>query len=199
MRIVKTTLTARNLELSDQLRARIERKLRRLDRIAHPDAEASIELIAHASHSAEESHVAEVTLVSNGSVVRSTSAGSTPLAAFDLVLDKVERQMVRSKERPRSVRDRAADAANAALTAPSAGEQAEADELEDATPSVVKIKRFDMVPMFEEDAISRMEELGHAFFVFLNAETEAVAIVYRRRDGSFGLIEPVVDRRDISR
>jgi putative sigma-54 modulation protein len=198
MRIVKTTLTARNLELSDQLRARIERKLRRLDRIAHPDAEASIELIAHASHSAEESHVAEVTLVSNGSVVRSTSAGATPLAAFDLVLDKIERQMVRSKERPRSVRERAADAANAALNAPSAGEQTEPEE-GDATPSVVKIKRFDMVPMFEEDAISRMEELGHAFFVFLNAETEAVAIVYRRRDGSFGLIEPVVDRRDISR
>jgi putative sigma-54 modulation protein len=59
-------------------------------------------------------------------------------------------------------------------------------------PSVVRIKRFDMVPMFEEDAIARMEELGHAFFVFLNAENERICVVYRRRDGNYGLIEPVI-------
>ena len=62
---------------------------------------------------------------------------------------------------------------------------------EEAGPSVVRIKRFDMVPMFEEDAITRMEELGHAFFVFLNAENEGICVVYRRRDGTYGLIEPV--------
>jgi putative sigma-54 modulation protein len=56
----------------------------------------------------------------------------------------------------------------------------------------VKLKRFDMQPMFEEDAITQMEELGHDFFVFLNAETDAVAILYRRRDRSYGLIEPVI-------
>ena len=57
---------------------------------------------------------------------------------------------------------------------------------------MVKIKRFDMQPTFEEDAISQMEELGHAFFVFLNAESDQVAVLYRRRDGSYGLIEPVI-------
>ncbi len=56
----------------------------------------------------------------------------------------------------------------------------------------MKIKRFDMVPMFEEDAIDRMEELGHAFFVFLNAESEEICVVYRRADGAYGLIEPVL-------
>jgi putative sigma-54 modulation protein len=55
------------------------------------------------------------------------------------------------------------------------------------------MKRFDMEPMFEEDAITRMEELGHAFFVFLNAETESIAVLYRRRDGDYGLIEPVAE------
>jgi putative sigma-54 modulation protein len=59
-------------------------------------------------------------------------------------------------------------------------------------PSVVRIKRFDMEPMFEEDAIARMEELGHAFFVFLNAENERICVLYARRDGTYGLIEPVV-------
>ena len=60
-------------------------------------------------------------------------------------------------------------------------------------PLIVKTKRFAMRPMFEEDAMAQMEELGHAFFVFLNAESESVAVLYRRRDGSFGLIEPVLD------
>jgi putative sigma-54 modulation protein len=68
-----------------------------------------------------------------------------------------------------------------------------------ARPSVVKIKRFDMQPMFEEDAIAQMEELGHAFFVFLSAETEEIAVVYRRSDGSYGLIEPVLRRPGGSR
>ncbi|HET7583114.1 MAG TPA: sigma 54 modulation/S30EA ribosomal C-terminal domain-containing protein, partial [Candidatus Limnocylindria bacterium] len=58
--------------------------------------------------------------------------------------------------------------------------------------AVVRIKRFDMVPMFEEDAIAQMNELGHEFFVFLNAENERICVIYRRNDGTYGLIEPVV-------
>jgi putative sigma-54 modulation protein len=57
---------------------------------------------------------------------------------------------------------------------------------------VVKVKRFAIEPMFEEDAISRMEELGHTFFIFVNAENERVSVLYRRRDGRLGLIEPVI-------
>jgi putative sigma-54 modulation protein len=195
---VKTNLTARNLELTDRLRNEIERKLRRLDRMLHPDAEASVELIAKASHSAESAHVAEVTLVSNGHVLRSTSAGATPIAAFDVVLDKLERQVVRSKERPRSVRERHSDEVESVIHREALGtiDPDGAGAGADGRPSVVKIKRFDMQPLFEEDAITQMEELGHAFFVFLNAETEQVAVLYKRRDGSYGLIEPVLgDRR----
>jgi putative sigma-54 modulation protein len=192
---VKTTLTARNLELSDRLRAEIDRKLRRLDRVAHPDTEASVELIGHASHSAEEANVAEVTLHLNGSVLRSTGFGATPMVAFDSVLDKLERQLVRAKQRPRSVRERALDEAARLLPGEpedSVGEDGEPGEQE---ASVVKIKRFDMVPMFPEDAIAQMEELGHAFFVFLNAEDEKIAVLYRRRQGDYGLIQPVADDR----
>ena len=191
---MKTNLTARNLELTDRLRNEIERKLRRLDRLLRPDAEASVELIAHASHATESANVAEVTLVGNGHVLRSTSAGATPMAAFDVVLDKLERQIVRSKERPRSVRERHSDELDSVTDREALGaiepDGAEADA--DGRPSVVKIKRFDMRPLFEEDAISQMEELGHAFFVFLNAESDQVAVLYRRRDGSYGLIEPVI-------
>jgi putative sigma-54 modulation protein len=193
---MKTNLTARNLELTDRLRAQIERKLRRLDRIAHPLAEANVELIAKASRSNEQSHVAEVTLESNGSVLRSTSAGATPLAAFDIVVDKLERQMVRSKERPRSVRLRHHDEPEDALARAGIGTtDGPPGEGAEAGPVVVKLKRFDMTPMFPEDAIAQMEELGHAFFVFHSAETDEVAVLYRRTDGDYGLIEPVLDRR----
>jgi putative sigma-54 modulation protein len=191
---LKTNLTARHVELTGDLRDEIERKLRRLQRIAHPEAEASVELIGHASHAAGESHVAEVTLVSKGTVVRSTSPGPTPLAALDAVLDKLERQMVRSKERPRRVRERAADEVDEVLgRAAAATTQPTADEGPPAR-SIVKTKRFDLTPMFEEDAIAQMDELGHAFFVFLNAETDRIGVVYRRGDGNYGLIDPEVER-----
>jgi putative sigma-54 modulation protein len=193
---VKTTVTARNLELTDRLRGQIERKMRRLDRVAHPASEASVELIAHASRSTGEANVAEVTVVLNGSVLRSVSAGPTPLAAVDTVIDKLERQLVRTKERRRRTRARDADEATAILERVAAGSQA----AEEATsPAVVRTKRFDMVPMFAEDAIARMEELGHAFFVFLSAETDGVCVVYRRRDGGYGLIEPVIGARGSGR
>jgi putative sigma-54 modulation protein len=193
---VRTTVKARNLELTDRLRTEIDRKLRRLDRIAHPDAEATLELIAHASHSNDAANVVEMTLISNGSTVRSVSSGPTPIAAIDNLLDKLERQVVRSKERRRRLRERVSDEAQAVLAREATGSVASDAEMasEPAAPSVVRIKRFDMVPMFEEDAITRMEELGHAFFVFLNAENERTCIVYRRRDGTYGLIEPVVGR-----
>jgi putative sigma-54 modulation protein len=195
---LKTSVKARNLELSDRLRATIERKLHRLDRISHPEAEATVELIAHASRSADSSHVAEVTLVSGADVVRSVSSGATPVAAIDTVLDKLERQVVRAKRRPRRVRDRAAPAADLVLAREGMGTVGTSDGT-GRSPRVTRIKRFDMEPMFEEDAITRMEELGHAFFLFLNAEGESLCVLYRRGDGSYGLIEPVTESPGRSR
>ena len=193
---MRTTVKARNLELTDRLRTEIDRKLRRLDRIADPDAEATLEFIAHASHDSDAANVVEMTLISNGSVVRSVSSGPTPIDAINSLVDKLERQVVRAKERRRSVRERLTGETEAVLTREATGSVASEEELSPgpAAPSVVRIKRFDMVPMFEEDAITRMEDLGHAFFVFLNAENERICIVYRRRDGTYGLIEPVAGR-----
>lgn len=194
---MRTTVKARNFELTDRLRSQIERKLQRLERIAHADAEASVELIAHSSRAAKSANTAEVTLISNGSVMRSVAAGPTMLAALDGLIDKLERQVVRARERPRSVRDRRSDEGREVLARAALGSVSPGDtELErrEARSSVVKVKRFDMVPMFEEDAVARMDELGHAFFVFLNAETSGICVIYRRSDGGYGMIEPVVAR-----
>jgi putative sigma-54 modulation protein len=192
---VKTNLKARNLDLSDRLRNQVERKLKRLDRITHPEAEVEVELIANASHANDTAQVAEVTLINNGQVLRSSAAGATPVAAFDIVIDKLERQLVRTKERPRSVRERRNDEAVTVLEREATKTIDDEEEPAAASgPSVVKMKRFDMLPMFEEDAIAQMEELGHAFFVYLSAETDEIAVIYRRNDGNYGLIEPVVKR-----
>ncbi|MGZ6260986.1 MAG: sigma 54 modulation/S30EA ribosomal C-terminal domain-containing protein, partial [Candidatus Limnocylindrales bacterium] len=69
-----------------------------------------------------------------------------------------------------------------------------ADGTSEPTPElrIVKTKRFDIEPMFDEDAVTRMEELGHSFFIFVNAENERVAVLYRRDDGQYGLIEPAI-------
>ena len=192
---MKTNLTARNLELSDRLRGQIEKKLRRLDRITHDLAEADVELIANASRANDVSQVAEVTLRNNGEVLRSTASGATPIAALDIVLDKLERQVIRTKERPRSIRERHHDEPAEVLSREAAKSVDGGAAAPSSGPSVVKQKRFDMLPMFEEDAIARMEELGHAFFVYLDAETEQVAVLYRRADGNYGLIQPVLDRQ----
>ncbi|MEX0709734.1 MAG: ribosome-associated translation inhibitor RaiA [Chloroflexota bacterium] len=192
---MRTTVKARNFEMTDRLRGQIERKLQRLERVAHADAQANVELIAHASRESDSANTAEVTLVNNGTVMRSVAAGPTLLAALNGLIDKLERQVVRARERPRSVRERHADEGRAALARAAQGTVTapEADpEQRAAAASVVKIKRFDMVPMFEEDAVARMEELGHAFFVFLNAETDGICVVYRRRGRGYGLIEPVL-------
>jgi len=193
---MKTSLTARNLELTDRLRSQIERKLRRLDRVTHEMAEADVELIANASHANDSAQVAEITLRNNGDILRSKASGATSIAALDVVLDKLERQLVRTKEKPGSLRKRHADEVESVLHREGLGTiEPDSDRRSTgAAPSVVKIKRFDMQPMFEEDAIAQMEELGHAFFVFLDAETEGVAVLYRRSDGSFGLIQPVLGK-----
>ena len=183
---MKTTVTGRSLVLSDKLRAYIERKMSRLDRIAHRHTEANVELISHASHSADAANVAEVTLSLNGDVLRSASSGATPQAAFDTVLDKLERQIVRHNEKLRT-REKSAEELRV-LSEVATG----ALDSDRRPPGIVKMKRFAMEPMFEEDAVARMEELGHAFFVFLNAETDRVSVLYRRRDGDYGVIDPIV-------
>jgi putative sigma-54 modulation protein len=190
---MRTTVNSRNLVLTDALRRQIDRKLRRVERITHPDADATVELIVHASRAAGSSHVAEVSLVNNGTVIRSVGAGPSMTAALDNLIDRLERQVVRARERPRSVRDRAEEGLQGrSSTEVDAAAEREVEVL--PAPNVVEIKRYDMTPMFEEDAIVRMEELGHAFFVFLNAETDRIGVVYRRGDGAYGMIDPVLAR-----
>jgi putative sigma-54 modulation protein len=190
---VRTTIRGRNLTVSEKDSAYIERKLRRLERMLDERSEADVELRIEGNHKVADSHVVEVAVSLDGMTVRGNAAASTFKAAADDVIDKLERRTTDQKQRPRDRRRSETvryEGTVAAGTGPDGMEGA--GEPEAGTPAVVKVKRFSIEPMFEEDAISRMEELGHTFFIFVDAESERIAVLYRRRDGRYGLIEPVI-------
>ncbi|NJD29816.1 MAG: ribosome-associated translation inhibitor RaiA [Chloroflexi bacterium] len=180
----------KNYEVPERDRAYAVRKLGRLERILDDRTDVSVELSVERHRSAEDSHIVDVTLNIDGRTLKGKAAAATHRAGIDQVLDKIERRAVDYLEKPRA-RTRPAVPMGGPAAGGRAGGSVES-EAEEAAPQIVKVKRFHIEPMFEEDAVARMEELGHAFFVFVNAENERVAILYRRRAGDYGLIEPVV-------
>ena len=182
---MKTIVRGKNVEVPDRVRDYAERKLRRLERMLDDRSDAVVELSNEQHRSAADAHIAEVTLVIDGQTIRGHAVGPSYQAALDSLVDKVERRTVDYLEKPR-------------LRARPIEERHILKRIADGTPGparerrIVKSKRFAIEPMFEEDAISRMEELGHRFFVYVSAETEQVAILYQRDDGDYGVIEPVI-------
>ncbi|HET7494301.1 MAG TPA: ribosome-associated translation inhibitor RaiA [Candidatus Limnocylindrales bacterium] len=182
---MRTIVKGKNVEVPDRVRDYTERKLRRLERLLDDRTDAIVEFSNEMHRSASDAHIAEVTLVIDGRTLRSHSVGISYQAALDDVVDKVERQAVDHKSKPR-VRARPEEEKRLLRTLADGTAEPGRD------PRIVKVKRFAIEPMFEEDALAAMEELGHEFFVFVNAETERVAILYAREDGDFGMIEPIV-------
>jgi ribosome hibernation promoting factor len=182
---MRTIVKGKNVEVPDRVRDYTERKLRRLERLLDDRTDAIVEFSNEMHRSASDAHIAEVTLVIDGRTLRSHSVGISYQAALDDVVDKVERQAVDHKTKPR-VRARPEEEKRLLRTLADGTAEPGRD------PRIVKVKRFAIEPMFEEDALAAMEELGHEFFVFVNAETERVAILYQRQDGDFGMIEPIV-------
>jgi putative sigma-54 modulation protein len=186
---VRTIVKGKNYDVPEADRSYAERKLGRLERYLDDRSDATVELSVEQHRSAADSHIVEVTLVIDGKTLRGESAAASHRVGIDAVLDKIERRAVtfretsRVRKSPETVRH-AGEASTRAATGASARDE--------AASRVVKVKRFGIEPMFEEDAVARMEELGHSFFVFVNAENERVGILYKRRDGDYGLIEPAL-------
>jgi putative sigma-54 modulation protein len=182
---VRTIVRGKNLEVPDRVRAYAERKLARLERLLDDRTDVVVELSNESHRSASDAHIADVTLVVDGTTLRSRATGGSYQAALDEVVDKVERQVIEHKEKPR-------------VHARPEAEKTLLRKIADGTADgatdkqIVKTKRFAIEPMFEEDAVAAMEDLGHDFYVFVNAENERVAVLYRRKDGNYGLIEPMV-------
>ena len=182
---MRTIVKGKNIDVPDHIRSYAERKIARLERILDDRSDALVELSIEQHRSLSDSHIVEVTLVIDGRTLRTHAAGPTHREGVDEVVDKLERRAVDHREKPR-VRARPEE------------EKALLRRIADGTAEpgresrIVKTKRFAIEPMFEEDAAERMEELGHQFFVYVDAESERVHILYRRKDGDLGLIDPVV-------
>ena len=191
---MRTIVKGKNIDVPESVRQYAERKMRRLERLADESADAVVELSNEQHHSTADSQIAELTLTVDGQRLRSHAAGPTYQASLDIVIDRIERQAVDAREKPRGkVRPDQARARRPAGEGAPAGEKpAAGEESESPKPRIVKTKRFAIEPMFEEDALARMEELGHLFFIFVNAESEKVCVLYKRSAGDYGLIEPMI-------
>ena len=164
------------VELSPWLKQRIERKISRLDRYLAGIDEAWLEIKRGSAKAAKEREVVQLTLRANRIFLRAEERSDDILASLDAVLDKIYRQIERYKGRRWSRRHEE--------TVPP-----EVEALEER-PHIVRIKRHALMPMEEEEAIEQMELLGHDFFVFYNINDEQINVLYRRRDGNYGLIQP---------
>jgi putative sigma-54 modulation protein len=171
----------RNVEVSDSIRSYAEEKMGKLERLVADPTRVELELALEKNPSIAANHVAEATVWTKGPVLRARESSADMKASIDQLVDKLERQVKRYREKRRPRRHaRAADAGGeASPAAPAQGE-----------PMIVKTKQFAVKPMSPEEAVLQLELVGHDFFVFRNADSGEVNVVYRRRDGRFGLIEP---------
>jgi len=164
----------RNMEVSGALKEYVEKRLKKLDKFLDNLGEAQVSLTVK-----RESHRIEVTIPINGMILRGEETTSDMYTSIDMVVDKLEKQIEKYKGK---------------LIKRNAGKGAVNGKIstfeEDDGPRVVRTKRFAIKPMDTDEAIMQMNLLGHSFFVFSNAETDQVNVVYRRKDGNYGLIEP---------
>ncbi len=183
---MQLVVKGKNMEINDRLREFVEGKITRLERVLPNMAEAEVELSSAKTKSVDSRYAVQITLKVNGALIRGEQSAADAYSAMDAVLDKIDRQIVRYKTKRGAVQAKG-------KAAPSVTEPEEEEEIEPAEEGqgrLVRVKHFAMKPMDVEEALEQMQLLGHDFFVFFNSETNSVNVVYRRRDGNFGLIEP---------
>ena len=168
----------KNIEITQGLKDTIERKLGKLERYFTPDTEIIVTLSVE-----KDRQKIEVTIPVKGDIIRSEQESTDMYVSIDLVEEVIERQLRKYKNKL-VAKHQAGGSFNQTFVE-SEDEVADSNEIR-----IVRTKRFGIKPMFPEDACMQMDLLGHNFFVFSNAETEEVNVVYKRKDGSFGLIEP---------
>jgi putative sigma-54 modulation protein len=175
---MKFQIRGKNIQLSEALKEYVEKRLGKLDKYFDNNPEAIVTLSVE-----KDRHRVEVTMPISGFILRGEEESTDMYACIDLVVEKLEKQVEKYKTRllkknkSHSIKD---------LTPVISVETAD----EDKEPQIVRTKRFAIKPMPIEEAIMQMNLLGHNFFVFSNAETEEVNVVYKRKDGNYGLIEP---------
>lgn len=173
---MRYTISGKNINITPGLKDAVESKLGKLERYFSPDTEVQVTLSVEKGR-----QKIEVTIPVKGSIIRAEQDSSDMYVSVDLVEEIIERQIKKYKTK-------IVDKKQSALAFSEAFLQEEAEQEE--TVNIVKTKRFAMKPMDAEEACVQMELLGHKFFMFLNADTNEVNVVYKRKGNSYGLIEP---------
>lgn len=176
---MRITISGKNVEITDALRQQIIKKVSKLERYFDENTEAQITLSVEKNR-----HIMEVTIPFNGVVLRAEEYTDDMYKTLDSVLDKLEKQI----HKYRTKLDKRMKSGAFKYDKPLFSDKFE--EESEPSPKVVKTKRFAVKPMGVEEAILQMELLGHNFFVFTNADSDEVNVVYKRKDGNYGLIEP---------
>ena len=175
---MRYTISGKNINITPGLKDAVESKLGKLERYFSPDTEVQVTLSVEKGR-----QKIEVTIPVKGSIIRAEESSNDMYVSIDLVEEIIERQIRRYRKKLIDKKQAAQSFSQLFI------EEAEEAEAEDAI-NIVKTKRFGMKPMFPEDACVEMELLGHNFYMFLNAETDQVNVVYKRKNHTYGLIEP---------
>ncbi len=173
---MKFVIVGKNIEVTEGLRSAVEDKIGKLERYFNPETEVHVTLSVE-----KERQKIEVTIPVKGSIIRSEQVSNDMYVSIDLVEEIIERQIKKYKNKLIDQKQSASFFKQ---------EFIEKDYMDDEEVKIIRTKKFDIKPMYPEDACVQMELLGHNFFVFFNAETEQVNVVYKRKGNTYGLIEP---------
>ncbi len=172
---MKFMITGKNIALTDALKSTVEKKLGKLEKYFNPEVEI------HATLSVQKTRqIIEVTIPFNGILLRGEESTPDMYSSIDNVVDKLEKQILKHKTK---LSKRTHEGSLRLM-------DVQSDVVEEEEPQIVKTKRFAVKPMDVDEAVLQMDLLGHDFFVFRNADSNEVNVVYKRRDGNYGLIEP---------
>ena len=174
---MRITITGKNMEITDSLRNAVEERLSKLDRFFAKDTDVHVTLSME-----KERKKIEVTIPVKGNIIRSEQVSNDMYVSIDLVEEVIERQLKKYKNK---IIDRKQNAS-------SFKQEFIEKEYEDEDVNIIRTKQFEVKPMYPEDACVQMELLGHDFFAFMNAETDLISVVYKRKDGAYGMLEPEV-------
>ena len=174
MRII---ITGRNIEVTEGLKSAVEERLSKLEKYFTKDVDVNVTLSVE-----KERKKIEVTIPMKGTIIRSEQVSNDMYVSIDLVEEVIERQLKKYKNK---IVDRKQGGYGFK-------QEFLEKEYDDEEVNIIKTKKFEIKPMYPEDACIQMELLGHSFFVFMNAETEEISVVYKRKDGKYGMIAPEV-------
>lgn len=176
-------ITGKNIEVTKALQEKVTDKLSKLEKFFSPDTEVRVTLSVEKLR-----HIVEVTIPARGRLLRAEEEAQDMYTAIDKIVDILQRQLHKYKNKLKDKARRDTTNGKDEVISNILFESLD-DSKEDSNIKIEKVKRFDLKPMDAEEAILEMELIGHSFFVFRNGETDEISVVYKRKNGTYGLIE----------